>query len=188
MDLETLDRLLEQVQPPGKIDGGSMLDGYLAAIVAGPCSISPDEWFVDLLGSNGHIATAHGQGLAAITAIANRHNAISNILSTEPAKYAPIFQRADDGTVFAGPWCMGFLAAMQLRWAAWKDLLNIDNIEHGLLLPILLHCTDELGIPMLGPSRKGPETEAFLRNAYHDIPLVVPQIREFWMPQRYSNN
>ena len=48
----------------------------------------------------------------------------------------------------------------------------------------LLHCTEDIGRPMLGPTRPGPEGEAFLRNAYHDIPLVVPAIREYWMPQR----
>ena len=37
---------------------------------------------------------------------------------------------------------------------------------------------------MLGPPREGPETEKFLREAYHDIPPMVAAIREFWMPQR----
>ena len=52
------------------------------------------------------------------------------------------------------------------------------------MLPILLHCTDPLGRPMLGPPREGPETAEFLRTAYHEIPLVIPAIRDFWMPQR----
>jgi uncharacterized protein len=89
-------------------------------------------------------------------AIVERFNAISETLSTAPQKYAPIFHRADDGTVFVGPWCMGFLAAMEHRWPDWKALRNIDRVEHGLLLPTLLHCTDELGRPYLGPPRPGP--------------------------------
>jgi uncharacterized protein len=79
---------------------------------------------------------------------------------------------------------MGFLAAMRLRFEAWRPLRDLNCIEHGLLLPILLHCVDPLGQPMLGPPREGPETEAFLRSAYHDIPLVIPEIRTFWMPER----
>jgi hypothetical protein len=70
--------------------------------------------FVDLLDGKGPIATAYGKTLSAIMAIAARHNAIGDILATAPAKYAPIFQRTDDGTVFAGPWCMGFLTTMRL--------------------------------------------------------------------------
>ena len=63
-------------------------------------------------------------------------------------------------------------------------LLDLARIDHALLLPILLYCTDPLGNPLLGPPREGPETEEFGRNAYHNIPLVIPAIREFWMPQR----
>ena len=79
---------------------------------------------------------------------------------------------------------MGFLTAMRLRFDDWRPLLDLGRIEHGLLLPILLYCTDPLGRPMLGPPRKGPETEEFLRTAYQEIPIVIPAIRDFWMPQR----
>ena len=185
MSMEALDTWLEHLKPAAKVDGVSMLDGYLAAVVIGPRSIPPDEWFVDLLGPRGRIASAHGKGLTAIMAIADRFNAISEVLSLSPKTYASIFMRTDDGEVLAGPWCMGFLAAMRLRWTEWRPLLNLERIEHGLLLPILLHCTDELDRPLLGAPRQGPETEAFLRNAYHDIPVIVPEIREYWMPHRY---
>ena len=109
---------------------------------------------------------------------------ISEGLATAPQRYAPIFERTDDGTVLAGSWCMGFLAAMKLRYEAWLDLGDIGHLGHALLLPILLHCRDSAGRPLLGSLRPGPESEEFLRTAYHDIPLVVPAIREFWMPQR----
>jgi uncharacterized protein len=186
MDLEALDVWLERLKPAAKVDSVSMLDGYLTAIIVGPRSISPDEWFFDLLGARGNIGSAQGKTLKAIMAVVERFNAISQTLSITPQKYAPIFHRADNGTVFAGPWCMGFLAAMQLRWSDWKVLRNLDRVEHGLLLQILLHCTDEFGLPYLGPPRPGPDTEAFLKNAYHDIPLVVPEIREFYMQEHFS--
>lgn len=82
---------------------------------------------------------------------------------------------------------MGFVAAMQLRLDAWRPLCDLGRIEHGLLLPILLHCTDDAGHSVLGPVRPGPEGEEFLRTAYHDIPVMVPAIRQFWMPQRAGN-
>jgi uncharacterized protein len=56
-----------------------------------------------------------------------------------------------------------------------------------LLLPILLHCVDDQGRPLLGPSRKGRETEEFLRNAHADIPDVVEAMRQYWMPTRYAH-
>ncbi|MDQ2765023.1 MAG: UPF0149 family protein [Pseudomonadota bacterium] len=184
MTLDQLNIWLGTLEPPSQVDGASMLDGYLTAIVVGPCSIPPDEWFVDLLGERGRIATASGQMLAAITAIVTRFNAVSEGLSTAPKQHAPIFERLEDGMVLPQPWCMGFLAAMRLRFDAWRPLLDLNRIDHGLMLPILLYCTDPFGRPMLGPSRDGPDTEEFLRTAYHDISRVIPEIREFWMPQR----
>ncbi|MEO8716238.1 MAG: UPF0149 family protein [Acetobacteraceae bacterium] len=186
MSLEQLDDWLDMLKPRARVDGASMMDGYLTAIVVGPCSIPPDEWFVDLLGDRGRIATAAGTTLAAITAVVAHFNAISEGLSTAPGKHAPIFEKTDDGLALPQPWCMGFLSAMRLRFDAWRPLLDLGRTDHGLLLPILLYCTDPLGRPMLGPPRDGPETEEFLRTAYHDIPLVIPAIRDYWMPQRVT--
>jgi len=186
MSLEALQSWLQALEPPPRVDGFSMLDGYLIAIVVGPRSIPPDEWFVDLLGPHGFIGTAADTCLAAIHAIIARFNVISETLSLTPDRHAPIFEKMADGTVLAGPWCMGFLNAMRLRWREWAPLLDLNRIEHGLMLAILLHCTDASGNPMLGPPREGPETEKFLREAYHDIPPMVAAIREFWMPQRVA--
>jgi uncharacterized protein len=186
MGLEQLETWLATLAPPSRVSGVSMLDGYLTAIVIGPCSIPPDEWFVDLLGERGHIATATGQTFAAITAIADRFNTISQGLATAPSRHRPIFERTDDGLALPRPWCMGFLTAVQLRFQAWQPLLDLKRVDHGLLLPILLYCTTPSGAPLLGPPREGPETKQFLRMAYQDIPRVIPAIRDFWMPQRVS--
>ena len=184
MSLEQLDAWLYTLEPTPLVNGASMLDGYLTAIVIGPCSIPPDEWFVHLLGEHGRIATATGAAVAAIKAIVARFNAISEGLSLAPGKHAPVFEKTDHGLALPQPWCMGFLTAMRLRFDDWRPLLDLGRIEHGLLLPILLYCTDPLGRPMLGPPREGPQTEEFLRTAYQDIPIVIPAIRNFWMPQR----
>jgi uncharacterized protein len=184
MNLEQLDAWLYTLEPTPLVNGASMLDGYLTAIVIGPCSMPPEEWFVHLLGEHGRIATATGAALAALKAIVARFNAISEGLSLAPGKHAPVFEKTDRGLALPQPWCMGFLTAMRLRFDDWRPLLDLGRIEHGLLLPILLYCTDPLGRPMLGPPREGPETEEFLRTAYQDIPIVIPAIRDFWMPQR----
>ena len=184
MSLEELDQWLEQLDPPPLVDGVSMLDGYLAAIIVGPCSIDPQEWLRHMLGPNGRLGLEGTKQAAAIMAIVARFNAISEGLATAPQRYAPIFERTDDGAVLAGSWCMGFLAAMKLRYGAWLGLGDIGHLGHALLMPILLHCIDSAARPLLGLMRAGPENQEFLRTAYHDIPLVVPAIREFWMPQR----
>lgn len=184
MSLEELERWIERLEPPPLIDGVSMLDGYLTAIIVGPCSIDPHEWMGHMLGPHSAIGFDGSEQFAAMQAIAARFNAVSEGLATAPQDYAPIFERTDDHVVHAAPWCTGFMAAMTLRCNAWQPLRDLRSQERGLLLPILLHCTDGAGRPLLGPTRPGPEGEAFLRTASHDIPIVIPAIREFWMPQR----
>jgi uncharacterized protein len=184
MSLEQLEHWIELLEPPPLIDSVSMLDGYLTAIIVGPCSIDPYEWMRHMLGPHSAIGADGSEQFAAMQAIAARFNAISEGLANAPGEYAPIFERTDDAVVDAGPWCTGFMAAMMLRPEAWRPLRDRRRVEHGLLLPILLHCTDTAGRPMLGSIQRGPAGDEFLRNAYHDIPVVIPAIREFWTPQR----
>jgi hypothetical protein len=44
----------------------------------------------------------------------------------------------DDGLAAPHLWCMGFLAGMRLRMDAWRPLLDLNRIGHGLMFPILL--------------------------------------------------
>ncbi len=113
LSLEQLDDWFLALEPPARVDGVSMLDGYLTAIIIGPRSIPPDEWFDDLFGARGNIVTASGAMLAAITSIVARFNAISEALSAEPPQHAPIFRKTDDG-----------MTASRFRtfgaWGSWR--------------------------------------------------------------------
>jgi uncharacterized protein len=163
-----------------------MLDGYVAAIVAGPVSIDPPDWICPLLAVDAD-AFNHGgtPEFAAICTVARHHNDISHVLSTTPKRFEPMHRRKPNGDVDPRPWCRGFHAAMRLRMSDWAPLLT-GNVNHGLLLPILLHCRDDQGRPLLGPARRGRETRDFLRNAHADIPAVVEAMRQHWMPTRYA--
>src|SRR2546430_15560193 len=78
------------------------LDGYVAAIVAGPVSISPLDWICPLLAIDAD-AFNHGgtREFAAISAVVQRHNDISNTLSKNPDRFEPIHQRKPNGDVDA---------------------------------------------------------------------------------------
>ena len=188
MPLAELERWLQaRLDQHPAATGLPMLDGYVAAIVAGPVSMSPLDWICPLLAIDAD-AFNHGDTpeFAAISAVALRHNEISETLSTAPNQFAPMHRREANGDVDARPWCRGFYAAMRLRLTAWAPLLDASNVNHGLLLPILLHCRDDQCRPLLGPPRSGRETRDFLRNAYADIPAVVEALRQYWMPIRYA--
>ena len=164
-----------------------MLDGYVTAIVAGPVSIGPLDWICPLLAVDAD-AFNHGgtPEFAAISAVAQHHNDISNILSTNPDRFEPMHRRKPRGEVDARPWCRGFYAAMRLRKFAWSPLLKPGDINHVLLLPILLHCVDNEGRPLRRPPSDGRDGKAFLRNAHSDIPDAVEAMRQYWMPTRYG--
>lgn len=131
MSLDQLDVWLRKLETPARVDGASMLDGYLTAIIIGPCSIPPDVWFVDLLGKRGRIATASGKTLSAITAIVARFNVISDGLAAAPDRHGPIFEKTDEGLALPQPWCTGFLTAMRLRFDQWRPLLDLGQIHTG---------------------------------------------------------
>jgi len=105
---------------------------------------------------------------------------------TAPDRFEPMHRRKANGDVDPRTWRQGFYAAMRLRLPAWAPLLDASNVNHGLLLSILLHCRDDQGRPLLGPPRRGRETGDFLRNAYADIPAAVEAMRQYWMPIRYA--
>lgn len=164
-----------------------MLDGYVAAIVAGPVSIDPLDWICPLIAVDADAFNHSGTPeFAAICAAARRHNDISRVFSTTPDRFEPMHRCKPNGDIDPRPWCRGFYAAMRLRMSNWAPLLDISDVNHGLLLPILLHCRDDQGHPLLGPARTGQATKAFLRNAHADIPAAVESLRQYWMPTRYA--
>ncbi len=117
MPLEELDRWLRnprKCQPVA--ESLSMLDGFVAAIVAGPATYEPLAWPCPLLGvTKDAINDATTDEYAAIDATAAHHNALSATLSETPERFAPLFVRDAKGAVDIGPWCRGFYAAIQLN-------------------------------------------------------------------------
>ena len=193
MPLEKLDlwlraraKLSEHKRPA--VSSLSGFDGYVSAIVAGPVSMAPPDWICPLLGVEPDAFNHDNEEFSAIAATAMRHNAIGDGLTAEPRRFEPLFERTQDGEIDARPWCMGFYAAMKLRLLSWSKLLQAGSIDHGLLLPILFHCVDDAGQPMLGPLRTGAKTHTFARDAWSDIAPAVAAIREYWQQIRFNKN
>lgn len=73
-----------------------------------------------------------------MTTVKARFNVVSDSLATAPKRHVPIFEKTGDGLALPQPWCTGFLTATRLRYGQWRPLLDLDQIHHGLMLPILL--------------------------------------------------
>jgi uncharacterized protein len=187
MPLDELERWLQaRVERRPVATSIAMLDGYVAAIVAGPVSISPLDWICPLLAIDAD-AFNHGgtPEFAAITAVVQRHNDISNTLSMAPQLFKPIFRSKTGGGVDVRPWCHGFYSAMKLRLLAWSPLLSFDNPDYHPLLPVLLFCADENGRPVV-PGTDAAVVKRLRHQAPDDIPAFVEGIRQYWMPIRYA--
>lgn len=166
----------------------SMLDGSIAAVVAGPISMMPEEWVCPLIGVDPDDFNHDTETFSAIAATLMRHNAISNTLSTNPDNFKPLFLRKRDGEIDPQPWCMGFYAVMNLRLSAWSCLLNENAEEHRLLLPILLHCVDPEGRPIIVLKRRNLTGPKSANEPLRDIPSSVEAMRQFWMPTRFKRS
>ncbi|QKD19598.1 UPF0149 family protein [Mesorhizobium sp. NZP2077] len=152
----------------------SALDGFVTAAVNGPRCPDPQDWMCP---------TDH----AVFASVARIHNRINETLFDRPQDYALHFATKPSGGIDPRPWCQGFYAAMNLNIKKWKRLLDLDNPHHGLL-PILIYCVDKKGKPVLGKPRPGPETAHFIEHeAYKDIALVIPALRELHYVTRYGN-
>lgn len=191
MPLERLDlwlkaraKLSEHKRPA--VSSLSGLDGFVTAIVAGPVSMAPPDWICPLLGVEPDAFNHDDEEFSAIAATAMRHNAISDGLTAEPRRFEPLFERAQDGAIDARPWCMSFYAAMKPRLLSWSKLLQTGSVDHGLLSPILFHCVDEAGQPMIGPLRAGADTRAFAHEVWRDIAPAIIAMREYWQPLRFN--
>jgi hypothetical protein len=82
---------------------------------------------------------------------------------------------------------MGFYAVMKLRLLTWSRLMSPNTIEHALLLPILAHCVDTDGRPVLGAARHGLAYPPLVQDAPRDIPTVVEALRQYWTPTRFAS-
>jgi hypothetical protein len=49
----------------------------------------------------------------------------------------------------------------------------------------MLYCAEAFALPV-GPPGHALETKSYLQSAYHDIPIAVAAIRDFWMPKRLA--
>ena len=188
MPLDELDRWLHKPRERQPVaESLSMLDGFIAAIVAGPATYEPLAWLCPLLGvTKDAINDGTTEEYAALAATAAHHNALSAILSETPERFAPIFARDAKGAVDIEPWCRGFNAAIQLNPKFWRKLLPARGLAHLWLIPILAYCVDASGRPVRGAPPLGPLTELARFNADREIPGAVAAIREFWAPTRYS--
>ena len=176
----TYDELDQILRGDGRHDwiGISLLDGLIAALVAGPAFVHPQEWLPLIF--NGRLPSAP-EGTPehlAVNTILNRYNEVSTTLAEAPQAYRPMFLN-DDGRVIVSHWAVGFIRAIALRVEAWSPILLTDMRK--TLAPIFV--SHELGAGFL-PDIAQSEQQRLRASAHHHIADAVVALRQSYNQQR----
>ena len=155
-----LDRLAEFLRA---CKGGNAMnieefDGFFAALVVGPDTVMPSEYYAHIFGGTMEDTCAF-ETLDDANAILNlmmRHwNTIAGtLLSGEP--YLPLLLENDHGVAQANDWANGFMRGVELRRDAWAEMINSE--EHGgSILPMMMLYHEHDPDPEMRPSPITPE-------------------------------
>jgi yecA family protein len=179
----TYDELDAILRGPGGHDGPigiSAIDGLIAALVAAPTFVHPDEWVPLIFGGHKPRIDAGSAEERAVRTIFNRYNEVSTTLSERPHTYQPIFMIDRDGSVVARDWAVGFTLGIGLRPQAWGDSILLTE-HRRLLTPILVYHDPRDGLlPDMSRAEKLRRRAA----AYLEIPQAVAAIRAICNPYR----
>ena len=134
------------------------LDGFFAALIAGPDTVLPSEYYSHVFGGSME-ETFEFDSLDQVNAtlgLLTRHwNTIAGTLYADEV-YAPLLLEDDKGMATANDWARGFMRGVELRRQAWADLIASE--EHGgSILPMLMLLHEHDPDPEMRPSPIGAE-------------------------------
>ena len=168
---DELDRIFRR---DGRNDwiGISLIDGLIAALVAGPAFVHPQEWLPPIFNGRLPAAVEGTPEHLAVNTILNRYNEVSTTLAENPQAYRPMFM-SDAGRVIVSHWAVGFIRAITLRVEAWSPVLLTDMRK--TLAPIFV--CHELGAGFL-PDIAQSEQDRLRASAHHHIADAVVALRQ----------
>jgi uncharacterized protein len=110
------------------------LDGFFAALIAGPEVVLPSEYNRDVFGGDLSEAVefASLDEAQEILNLMIRHwNTIAGTLHKGEV-YVPLLLDDENGVAHGNDWAHGFMRGMQMRHDSWADL--VDDDKHGGVL------------------------------------------------------
>ena len=174
-----LDEILRGTGHSGAI-GMSAIDGLIAALIAAPSFVHPEEWMPLIFGGRQPPLDENSPELRAVKTIFNRYNEVSDILAGQPQAYRPIFMLDDDGSIVARDWAIGFALGIALRPKEWGESILLTK-HRQVLIPILVYCEGELD---LLPDMTAAEKHRRQANAHEQIAQAVASARDICNPYR----
>jgi len=142
--------------------GGAMnveaLDGFFAALIAGPEAVMPSEYYREVFG--GEISdtcefTSLDEANEILGLMMRHWNEIAGTLFKGEV-YVPLLLEDEDGIAWGNDWAHGFMRGIEMRHDGWAEL--VDDEEHGgCLIPMMMLCHEHDPDPEMRPEPISPE-------------------------------
>ena len=142
----------------GKAMNVEELDGFFAALIAGPETVMPSEYNPEVFGGEMSETCEFSslQEANEIFGLMIRHwNTIAGTLF-DGEVYVPLLLEGEDGVAYGNDWARGFMRGMQMRHDGWAELVN-DEQNGGCLIPMMMLYHEHDEDPKMRPGPITPE-------------------------------
>ena len=134
------------------------LDGFFAALIAGPEPVMPTEYYPEVFG--GDMAEtcmfASVEEANEILGLMMRHwNTIAATLFKGDV-YVPLLLKDENGVEHANDWARGFMLGMHMRHHGWAELVGDDD-HGGWLIPVMMLYHEHDEDPKMRPEPISPK-------------------------------
>jgi uncharacterized protein len=134
------------------------LDGFFAALIAGPDVVMPSEYLPQVFGSEReetHQFESLEEARDILALLMRQWNDIAGTLSKGEV-HLPLLLEDGNGVEHGNDWARGFIRGTRLRHDSWAQLLADDD-HGGCMIPMLMLYHEHDEDPAMRPKPIGPE-------------------------------
>ena len=156
-ELDRLEDFLKSCKG-GKAMNVEQLDGFFAALIAGPETVMPSEYSPEVFGGEMSDVCEFSSPEEAneIFGLLIRHwNTIAGALFNREV-YVPLLLEDENGVAHGNDWARGFVRGMHMRHDGWAELVN-DEENDGCLIPMMMLYHEQDEDPKMRPKPIAPE-------------------------------
>jgi uncharacterized protein len=156
-ELDHLERFLKNCNG-GMAMNIEELDGFLAALIAGPETVAPSEYMTEVFGSNtseSHQFESLEEANEILGLLMRHWNDIAGTLSRGEV-HLPLILEDENGMGLGNDWARGFIRGTRLRRDGWAELLADDD-RGGCMIPMLMLYHEHDADPTIRPKPITPE-------------------------------
>lgn len=156
-ELDRLGRFLQNCNG-GKAMNVEELDGFFAALIAGPEIVTPSEYMPVVFGSEASASHQFETLEEAENVLGLMMRLWNDIAGTlwRGKVYFPLLQSDENGEEHGNDWARGFIRGTRMRHDGWVRLLA-DEDYGGYMIPMLMLYHEHDKNPSMRPEPIGPE-------------------------------